>query len=69
MVARLSTNCDKFDKCSDINTYVYFYNITIVSLWYVKYHRFSNIIKYKQKKVMKEKGSKVYIGSLKLKGA
>ena len=25
---------------------VYFYDITIVSLWYVKYHRFSNIIFY-----------------------
>ena len=37
-----------------------------VSAWYVKYHTFSNIIKHK--KVVKEKLSKVYIGSLKVKG-
>ena len=43
------------------NTFVYFYNITIVSQ-YIKYHRFSNIIKHKQKKLVKEKGIKVYIG-------
>ena len=31
----------------NLNTFVYFHNITIGSLWYVKYHRFSNIIKNK----------------------